>query len=150
MVDVEQGGVVGVEVLADVRMDARGAFALVANVEVFAVHGVHICRWTAQVAEIALEVGELCDGLDLFENAFLAARSDKLSLMGRNGAEGATAKTATMQTDGELDHLISWDAFALVFRMGQTGVGKVERVVKLVLREGLIGWVDDGIKRGLR
>ena len=43
MVDVEQGSVVGVEILADVGMDARRTFALVAKVEILAVHGVHIC-----------------------------------------------------------------------------------------------------------
>ena len=41
MVDVEQGGVVGVEVLAYVGMDAGGTFALVTQVEVLAVHGDH-------------------------------------------------------------------------------------------------------------
>lgn len=57
MVDVEQGGMVGVEVGAHLRMDARRAFAFVANVEVLAVHGVHIGGRTAQVAQIAFEVG---------------------------------------------------------------------------------------------
>ena len=121
MVDVKQGSVVGVEILADVGMDARGTFALVAKVQVLAVHGIHICRWTTQITEITFEVGHLCDGLDLFENTLLAARSDEFSLMGRNGTESATAKTAPMQTDGELDHLVGRDAFALVFRVGQTG-----------------------------
>ena len=48
-VDVEQGGVVGVEIGADLGMDARGALALVAEVEVLAVHGVHVGRWAAEV-----------------------------------------------------------------------------------------------------
>ncbi len=47
MVDVEQGGMVGVEVGAHLRIDARGAFALVAEVEVLAVHGVHVGGRTA-------------------------------------------------------------------------------------------------------
>ena len=68
--------------------------------------------------------------------------------MGRDGAESTTAKASTMQTHGELDHFVGRNALALVFRMRQTGVGKVEGVIQLVLCERLIGWVDDGIERG--
>lgn len=42
MVDVEKGGMVGVEVVAHLRMDARRFFAFAADVKVLAVHGVHI------------------------------------------------------------------------------------------------------------
>ena len=73
MVDVEQGGVVGVEVLAYVGMDAGGTFALVTQVEVLAVHGVHVGRGTTEVTEVTFEVGQLGDGLDLLEDALLAA-----------------------------------------------------------------------------
>ena len=117
---------VGVEVFADVGMDAGGAFALVAEVEVLAVHGVHVGRGTTQVAEVAFEIGELGDGLDLTKDAFLAAGGDEFALVGGDGAEGATSETATVEADGELDHLVGGDAFAFVFGMGQTGVGEVE------------------------
>ena len=73
MIDVEELGVVGVEVLAHVGMDARGTFALVAKVEVFAVHGVHIGGGASEVTQIAFEVGQLGDGFDFLEDAFLAA-----------------------------------------------------------------------------
>lgn len=82
MVDVEELGVVGVEVAADVGIDAGGTFALVAKVEVAAVHGIHVGRGSAEVAEVAFEVGQLGDGLDFAEDAFFASRGDELALMG--------------------------------------------------------------------
>lgn len=72
MVDIEQGRMVGVEILAYVGMDAGGTFALVAKVKVLAMHGVHIGRRTSEVTQIALEVGQLRDGFDFLENALLA------------------------------------------------------------------------------
>ena len=45
--------------------------------------------------------------------------------MGRDGAEGAAAKTSTMEAYGESYHLVGRDAFALVFRMWQMRIGQV-------------------------
>ena len=73
MVDVEQGRVVGVEILAHLRMDARRALALVAKVEVLSVHGIHVCRRSAKVAQISFEIRKLSDGFHFFDDAFLAA-----------------------------------------------------------------------------
>ena len=73
MIDVEQLGVVGVEVLANLRMDARGTFALVAKVEVLAVHGVHVGGGSTKVAEVAFEIRQLGDGLDFAKDALFAA-----------------------------------------------------------------------------
>ena len=67
--------------------------------------------------------------------------------MGRDGAEGATAKTAAMEAYGELDHLVGRDALAFVFGMRQSGVGEVERVVELVLGKWLIGGINDEVVR---
>ena len=136
---------VDVEVLTDVRMDAGGTFALMTKVEVLTVHGIDVGRRTAKVAQITLEVRQLGDGLDLLQNALLAARGDELALMGRDGAEGATAETAAMEADGELNHVVGRDALAFVFGMGKACVGKVEGAVEFVLCEGLIGWVDHSI-----
>ena len=145
MVDVEELGVVGVEVGAYLGMDARRTFTLVAKVEVLTVHGIHIGRRSTQVAEIAFEVGQLGDGPDFAKDALLAARGDELTLMGRDGTESATAETTSMETDGEFDHLVSRDTFAFVFGVGQTGVGKVEGSIKFVLCEGLVGRIDDDV-----
>jgi hypothetical protein len=144
-IDVKELGVVGVEILADVWMDAGRTFALMAKVKVLAMHGIHIGRRTTQVTQVPLEVGQLCDGFNLLQNAFLTARGDEFSLMGRDGAESTPSETASMQTYRELNHVVSRDAFSFIFWMRQTGVGEVEGVVKLVLCEGLIRWVDNEV-----
>ena len=41
---------IGVEVLAYVGMDAGWSFALVADAEVFSVHGIHVGAGTSEVA----------------------------------------------------------------------------------------------------
>ena len=48
-IDVEQSRMVGVEIGANLGMDARGAFALVAKVEFLPMHGIHIGRRTSEV-----------------------------------------------------------------------------------------------------
>ena len=65
VVDVEQRAVVGVQVGTHLGMDARGPLALLAQVEVGALHAVHVGAGAAQVAQVALEVGQLHDGLHL-------------------------------------------------------------------------------------
>jgi len=66
VVDVEQSGVAGVEVRTDLRMYAAGSPALLAGVDVAAMHAVHIGRRSAEVAEVALEVGHVDDLFHLF------------------------------------------------------------------------------------
>ena len=66
MVDIEQLGVVGIEVGAYLRMDTAGALALLAGIEVATVHTVHVGRRTSEIAEIAFEVRHLDNLLHLF------------------------------------------------------------------------------------
>ena len=126
VVDVEQGPVVGVQVGAYLGMDARGALALLAQFLVGAVHAIHVGTRSAQITQIALEVGQLHDGLHFLQDAFLASAYDELALVGGDGAEGATAETSAVDVDGVLDHVVGGDALALVFGVGQACVGQVE------------------------
>ena len=66
MVNVEQTAMVGIKVRTDLRMDATGPAALLAGIEVAAVHAVHIGRWSTEVREVSLEVGHLDHLLHLF------------------------------------------------------------------------------------
>ena len=143
-VDVEELGVIGIEVRTDLRMDATGTAAFLAGVLVAARHAVHVCRGPAEVGEVALEVWHLDDLPDLAEDVLLRAAGDELALMGGDGAEGTASETAAMDVDAELDHLVGWDALALVFRMGLTGVGKVEGGVELCGGHRGEGRIDDG------
>ena len=145
MVDVEKLGVIGVEILADVGVDAGGTFALVAKVEVLAMHGIHIGRGTSEVTEVSFEVRELGDGLDFAEDAFFAARGDELTLMGGDSAEGTSAEASAMEAYGEFYCLIGRDTLASVFGMWQTSVRKVEGMVEFVLGEGLVRRVDHSV-----
>ena len=143
-VDVEELGVVGIEVRTDLRMDAAGTSAFLTGVLIAASHTVHICRGASEVGEIAFEVRHLDDLPHLAEDALLRAAGDELALMGGDGAEGTASEAAAMDVDAELDHLVGWDALALVFRMGLTGVGKVEGGVELCGGHRGEGRIDDG------
>ena len=132
LVDVDERLVVGIQIGADGRVDARGPLALFAEVLVAAAHPVHIGRGAAQVAQVALEIGHGRDGAYLLEDAFGRAAHDKFPLVGRDGAEGTAAKAAAVQIDRKLYHLVRWNALALVLGMRQTGIGEVERAVDLL------------------
>ena len=96
--------------------------------------------------QVAFEVGHLGDGLHLAQDALFASGGDELALMGGDGAEGASAEASAVEAHGELDHLVGWDALALVLGVGQTRVGQVEGAVELVLSEWLVGGIDHGEK----
>lgn len=118
MVDVEQLLVAGVEVWTDLGMDAGGALAVLAGLEIAPVHAVHIGRRTSEVAEVAFEPGHLNDLAHLAQDVLLGPAGDKLALVGGDGAEGAAAEAATMDVDAKLDHLEGGDGLALYFGWG--------------------------------
>ena len=155
MVDVEQPAVVGVEVGADLRMDARGACALLAGLFVLPFHPIHVGRWSAEVAKVAFEVGHLRDLFHLPEYALLASAGNELALMSTDGTEGTSAEASPMDVDRKLNHLVSRDAFVLVFGVGQAGVWEVERCVELFCCHGGIGRIDhhhllpDGLQQSM-
>ena len=59
VVDVEQGAVVGVEVGARLGVQARGACAALAAIQVDAVHAIHVGAGASEVGDVALEVVHL-------------------------------------------------------------------------------------------
>ena len=130
-VDVENRTVVGIEVGAHRWRDARRPFAAGAERLVFPVHHIHVGRRSAEVREIALEIGHGNDLLHLAQDALFRAAHDEFALMGRDGAEGATAEAAAMDVDREFDHLVGRNAFPLVFGVWQSRVGKIKRAVDL-------------------
>ena len=50
-----------------------------------------------------------------------------------------------MDVDRELDHLVGRNALVLVFRMGKSGVGKVERSIQLFSSHRRVGGIDHRI-----
>lgn len=73
VVNVEQGTVIGVEVGAGLGMQARRATAQFAALQIASVHAIHVGAGSAQVADVALEVGHACDLLYLAHDGLLAA-----------------------------------------------------------------------------
>ena len=82
VVDFKQCCVVAVHVRTDCRVDARRALALAADAQILAMHSVHVGRRTAEVGQIAFEVGHLNNLLHLAQDAFLASLDNELALMG--------------------------------------------------------------------
>lgn len=109
---------IGVKVGTDAGVYARGPFAFRAEHMVLAAHTVHIGRRTTEVAEIPFEIVEFHHFSHFTQDALLTTAGDKFALMGADGAESTAAKASSVYVDGVLDHLISRDAFTLVFRVG--------------------------------
>ena len=68
-INVEQRSVVGVQIFANGRMNARGTFAALAQAFVASLHAIHIGRRAAEVAEITFEVGHVGDLLHFAQDA---------------------------------------------------------------------------------
>lgn len=101
--------------------------------EVAAVHTIHIGGRSSKVRDVTFEIGHGNYLLGLSQNAFFRAANDKLALMGRDGAEGATAEASPVDVDGELDHLVGRNRLPLIFGMRQTGVGQIVGCIQPLL-----------------
>ena len=124
-------------------MDAAGTLAAFAGSMIAAMHAIHVGRRSAQVAEVAFEVGHLNDLPYLSQYAFLGTASDELTLMGRDGAESTAAEAAAMDVDAVLDHVVGRYPLALVFGVGLAGVGQVEGGVQFLRGHRRVRRVDD-------
>ena len=126
-------------------MDARGAGALAAGVEVLAAHAVHVGRRASQIAQRTFEIRHLRHLTHFAQDALAAARGNEFALMGRDGAEGASAEAAPVERHRMAYHVVGGNALAPVFGMGQTRVGQIERGVDLLRRHRGIGRIDHHI-----
>jgi hypothetical protein len=63
--------------------------------------------------------------------------------MRRDGAESTASETPPVDVYRELDHLESWYRLPFVFRMGQAGVGQVERRIYFFFRHRWERGIDD-------
>ena len=146
MIDVEQCRVVGIQIRTNLGMYARWSLAALAGVRVVAVHAVHVCRRSAQIAKVALEVGHRDDLAHLLQDVLLRAASDELPLMSRDGAEGTSAETPAMNVHRELNHLVGGNSFAAILGVGESCVGQVEGRIELGSRHRGIGRIHDNIQ----
>ena len=131
-VQLDQRGMVGVEILADARIHARQPPAVLLDRLALAHHAVHVGRRPAEVGDVALEVGRLvADLLDLVNDRRVRAALDDAALVLGDRAEGAAAEAAAHDVDRELDHVPGRDARAAVARVRRPREGPVEHEVHL-------------------
>ena len=92
-----------------------------------------ICRRTADVVYVALEVGELRKLRDLTDNALVTAARDHSALMKRQSAEVAAAEAATVVYDREPDLLDSGNAaLRLIHGVVGADIRQLRHTVKLL------------------
>ncbi len=89
-----------------------------------------------------LKSGSCHDGFYFFQDTFLAAADDELSLMCGDGAECTTAKASPMDIDGELNHVICRYALSFVFGVRKACIGQVERTVNFFLTHRGVWRID--------
>ncbi len=110
---VDEPGVRGVEVVADIGEQARGAFAVGAGLGVFPGHAVHVGCRAADIADSTFEVGIGGELFDFLKYGLDRAGCDVFALMHGEGAEGAAAEAASVAGDGELDGIERGDGLAI-------------------------------------
>ena len=148
-IEVDQWLMVALQIATTGGMDAAIACATAAQLLVATVHAVHIGRRATQVGQHSIEPFGRGHHSHLVEDGLLASRHHLLALMGGDGTERAASKAASMDIDGVLDHLKSWNGTAsLVFGMRNTHIGQVEAVVQLVGCHRWFGGIDDDGGRG--
>ena len=64
---------VSIEVGTHLWVDTTGSLTLLADVQVVAVHAIHVGRWSTQIGQITLEVVHLHDLLHLVDDALFRA-----------------------------------------------------------------------------
>ena len=129
-VELNQRGVVGVEVFADARIDAGQAAAGRFNFGVFARQAIHIGRGAAKVRNLSGKaVGLVADVAYLFQNRLLRPALDNPSLVLGNRTEGAAAKTAAHDIHRKPNHVPRRKPCASIGGMRVAGIGQVIDVV---------------------
>ena len=87
---------IDIQVGTHFRMDTRWTFAFFAYFHIDTMQVVHVGRRSAQVTQIAFEIGLLSNLSDFLQNGLLASGNDKFTLMGRNSTKCTAAKATPM------------------------------------------------------
>ena len=122
VIDVEQGAVVIIEIVAWFGVQTRRTDTFFAALEVETVHTVHIGRRTAKVGDIALKIGHLSHLFHLAKYRFFASASYEFALMRRNGAKCAATKATAVHIHRVAYHFVGGNGFAIVARVRQSSV----------------------------
>ena len=141
-VELDQGRVIGVEVLADAGEHARRLAAVALDLRVLASDAVHVGGRPAEVRDHAGKARYLVAHLlDLTDDRVMGAILDDPAFVLGDGAEGAATKAATHDVHRETDHLVGRDLFLAIGRVRHARIGHAEHVVHF------LGGHGDGRRR---
>ena len=144
-VQVDQGRVVGAQVLADAGVDTTRLAAGGLDLRALAAQAVHVGGRTAEVGDGAGETLDLvADVLDLAHHRIFGAALYDAALMLGDRAKSAATKTAAHDVDREADHLPGRDFRAAiktasligVRRMRAARIGQIENEIHFSRRQG--------------
>ncbi len=122
---LNQRRVIGAELLADGRIDARGAAADLVPLLVGADHVPHVGGGAADVRDHASPAGDIFQALDLAQHRGFAARDHVAPLVLGDAAEAAACRAAAHDGDGETDLFPGGDLARSVHRMRQPREGQL-------------------------
>src|SRR5665213_1895817 len=117
-IQLDQRRMIGVEIRAYARIDARRAAAGAFDLAALARQPVHVRGRATQIGDHAGETRDaITDLLDLREHRLLRAALDDAALVFGNGAERAAAEAAALDRHREADHLVGGNVGLAVARM---------------------------------
>lgn len=141
---------VALEITAARRMDTTIACAATTQLLIASSHAIHIGRRASKVSQHSIESFGRSHQSHLVEDRLLASRHHLFTLMGGDGAERASAKTASMDIHRVLDHLESWHCSAFfIFWMWHSHIRQVETVIQLFACHRWFRRIDDDGERGI-
>src|SRR3569833_3064083 len=132
-VELDERRVIGVEIRANVGIDAGQPPARGLDLDALAAQTVHVRRGAADIGDHAGEAGHgVANALDLANDRVFRAALDDAALMLGDGAEGAAAKAAAHDVHREADHLVRGDVRIAVARVRPPRIGQDEHAVELL------------------
>src|SRR3569623_123958 len=132
-VELDQRRVAGVEIRADVRIDAGRTATRRFDLDALAALPVHVGGGAADVRDHAGETGHgVADALDLADDGIFGAALDDAALVLGDRAERAAAETAAHDLHTEADHLVGGDVRVAVARVRPPRVRQIEYAVHLL------------------
>ncbi len=132
-VKLDQRGVVGIEVVTDARIDARGLATGRLDFRALAGNAVHVGRWATQIGDHPGKARHLVTHvLDFTDDRVVRTVLDNAPFVLGDRAEGTTTKAAAHDIDREANHLVGRNTLAPIDRVRHPRVGQAEDVVHLL------------------
>ena len=139
-VQLDQGGVIGIEVLADTGEHARRLAAVLLDLRVLAGDAVHVGGRPTEVGDHTGEARHLvAHFLDLTDDRLVRTVLDDATFVLGDRAEGTATKAAAHDVHRKTDHLVGRDLLLAIRRVRHARIGHAEHVVHFLGSHG-DGW----------